>query len=75
MKYLKLNLDDEANSQKVIDLLLMIKGVKSVEIVDDEQTESDLKKAYSKTKEQLKKGDYETLVNDIFDTFLNNKKS
>lgn len=75
MKYLKINLDENANSEKVIDLLLMIKGVKSVEILDDENTESDLKKAFSKTKEQLKKGDYETLVNDIFETFLNNKKS
>lgn len=73
MKYLKINLDENANSEKVIDLLLMIKGVKSVEVLDDENAESDLKKAFSKTKEQLKKGDYETLVNDIFDTFLNKK--
>lgn len=73
MKFLKLNLEDNTNAEKVIDLLLMIKGVKSVEIVDDSETESDLKKAFSKTKEQLQKGDYETLVNDFFETFLNKK--
>ncbi len=74
MKYLKINIEENANSEKIIDLLLMIKGVKSVEIADDSLGESELKKAFSKTKEQLKKGDYETLVNDIFDTFLTNKK-
>ncbi len=73
MKYLKINLEEAANYEKVIDLLLMIKGVKSVEVVDDSLAESDIKKAVSKTKEQLKKGDYETLVNDLFDTFLSKK--
>lgn len=73
MKYLKLNLEETANSEKVIDLLLMIKGVKSVEVMDDSLAESDIKKAVSKTKEQLKKGDYETIVNDLFDTFLSKK--
>ncbi len=74
MKFLKINLEENAGIEKMADLLLMIKGIKSVEIVDDSQTESDLKKAYAKTKDQLKKGDYETLVNDLFDTFLNSKK-
>ena len=73
MKYLKINLEEAANSEKVIDLLLMIKGVKSVEVIDDSFAESDIKKAVSKTKEQLKKGDYESLVNDLFDTFLSKK--
>ncbi len=74
MKHLKINLEESANSEKLIDLLLMIKGIKSVEIVDDSQAENDLKKAISSSKEKLKSGDYESLVNDIFDTFLQNKK-
>lgn len=74
MKYLKINLEESANSEKLMDLLLMIKGVKSVEVLDDENTESDLKKAINSSKEKLKSGDYESLVNDIFDTFLNHKK-
>ena len=73
MKTLKINLEEGANFEKLTELLIQIKGIKSVEIIDDSQTESDLKKAYAKSKEQLKKGDYESLVNDIFDTFLKNK--
>lgn len=75
MKYLKINLEESANSEKLIDLLLMIKGIKSVEIMDDENAESDLKKAINSSKEKLKSGDYESIVNDIFDTFIKNKKS
>lgn len=73
MKSLKINLEDKANVEKLIDLLIQIKGIKSVEIFDEENIESDLKKAVNKSKEQLKSGDYESLVNDLFDTFLNKK--
>ncbi len=73
MKSLKINLEDNANFEKLTELLIQIKGIKSVEIIDDAQSESDLKKAYAKSKEQLKNGEYETLVNDIFDTFLKKK--
>jgi len=52
---------------------LMIKGVKSIEIIDDSASQSDLKKAVDKSKEQLKSGDYESFVNDLFETFLNKK--
>lgn len=67
MKSLKINLEDSADFQKIAELLLHIKGIKSVEIADEENTESDLKKAFNKSKNQLKNGDYETLVNDIFE--------
>ncbi|SFI11643.1 hypothetical protein [Halpernia frigidisoli] len=73
MKSLKINLEDKANAEKLIDLLVQIKGIKSVEIFDEENIESDLRKAVNKSKEQLKNGDYESLVNDVFETFLNKK--
>lgn len=73
MKSLKINLEDKVDAVKLIDLLILIKGVKSVEIFDEENIESDLKKAVNKSKEQLKNGDYESLVNDVFETFLNKK--
>ncbi|KIA88223.1 hypothetical protein [Kaistella jeonii] len=73
MKSLKLNLEENAELGKIAELLIQIKGVKSVEIVDDENTESDLKRAVTKSKEQLKTGDYESFVNDLFETFVNKK--
>ena len=73
MKSLKINLEDKVDAEKLIDLLIQIKGIKSIEIVDEENIESDLKKAVNKSKEQLKNGDYESLVNDVFETFLNKK--
>ncbi|OWK97877.1 hypothetical protein AP75_09110 [Kaistella haifensis DSM 19056] len=73
MKSLKINLDENASFEKLTELLLQIKGIKSVEIIDDENTESDLKKAFTKSKEQLKKGEYESIVNDIFDILITKK--
>ena len=70
MKSLKINLDENASLEKLTELLLQIKGIKSVEIIDDENGESDLKKAFTKSKEQLKKGEYESIVNDIFDILI-----
>jgi len=67
MKYLKINTEDNADLELLQNAVLQLKGVHSVEIIDEENPESELKKAFAKTKEQLKKGDYETLVNDIFD--------
>ena len=73
MKSLKINLDENASLEKLTELFLQIKGIKSVEIIDDENTESDLKKAFTKSKEQLKKGEYESIVNDIFDILITKK--
>lgn len=73
MKTLKINLEDKANAEKLIDLLDQIKGIKSVEIIDEDNVESEMKKAFNKSKEQLKNGDYENIVNDIFDIFVNKK--
>ena len=70
MKTLRIHLDDTAKADKLIELLLQIKGIKSVEIVNEENLENDLKKAVNKSKEQLNKGDYESLINDIFETFV-----
>ncbi|MET3036268.1 hypothetical protein ABXT08_09215 [Chryseobacterium sp. NRRL B-14859] len=70
MKHLKVNIESGANIDVLKNTLLQLKGVASVEIVDEENPESELKKAFAKTKEQLKKGDYETLVNDIFDIII-----
>ena len=73
MKSLKINLEENVNFEKLTEILLMIKGVKSIEIIDDSASQSDLKKAVDKSKEQLKSGDYESFVNDLFETFLNKK--
>ncbi|MBB6370791.1 hypothetical protein [Chryseobacterium shigense] len=72
MKYLKINTEETTDSETLKNAILQMKGVVSVEIIDDENPESELKKAFAKTKEQLKKGDYETLVNDIFDILTKN---
>ncbi|WP_294232626.1 hypothetical protein [uncultured Chryseobacterium sp.] len=67
MKYLKIKTVQDADMEALKNAILQMKGVDSVETIDDENPESELKKAFAKTKEQFKKGDYETLVNDIFD--------
>ena len=72
MKYLKINLEENIDIDALKNAVLQLKGVSSVEIIDDENPESELKRAFAKTKEQLKTGDYETLVNDIFDILTKN---
>lgn len=70
MKSLKINIEENTDVEKLKELLLQVKGINNIEIIDDENPESEIKKAFAKTKEQLKKGDYETLVNDIFDILI-----
>lgn len=70
MKSLKITIEENTDVEKLKELLLQVKGINDIEIIDDENSESELKKAFAKTKEQLKKGDYETLVNDIFDILI-----
>ncbi|PKF74079.1 hypothetical protein [Chryseobacterium sp. PMSZPI] len=70
MKSLKISIEENTDVEKLKEILLQIKGIASVDIIDEENPESELKKAFAKTKEQLKKGDYETLVNDIFDIII-----
>ncbi|AZB30497.1 hypothetical protein D3C87_2073160 [compost metagenome] len=70
MKSLKITIEENTDVEKLKELLLQVKGINDIEIIDDENPESELKKAFAKTKEQLKKGDYETLVNDIFDILI-----
>lgn len=72
MKYLKINIEENTDAEKLEELLLQVKGIDSIEIIDDENPESELKKAFNKTKEQFKKGDYETVVNDIFEILTKN---
>ncbi len=67
MKYIKVNVEKNADAEVLKNVILQLKGIDSAVIIDDENPESELKKAFAKTKEQFKKGDYETLVNDIFD--------
>lgn len=73
MKHLKINFDDNADALKIVELLSLIHGIKSVEIVNENATESELKRALNKSKDQLKSGDFEGIVNDVFDIFLNTK--
>ncbi|MFL9833556.1 hypothetical protein [Chryseobacterium terrae] len=70
MKSLKITIEQNTDVEKLKELLLQVKGINDIEIINDENPESELKKAFAKTKEQLKKGDYETLVNDIFDILI-----
>lgn len=72
MKYLKINTEENIDTELLKNVILQLKGVASVEVIDEENPESELKKAFAKTKEQLKTGDYETLVNDIFDILTKN---
>lgn len=72
MKYIKINTEETADLEALKNAVLQMKGVDSVEIIDDENPERELKKAFNKTKEQFKKGDYETVVNDIFDILTKN---
>jgi cell division protein FtsX len=58
MKYLKINTEKTADLEALQIAILQMKGVDSVEIIDEENPESELKKAFNKTKEQFKKGDY-----------------
>ena len=55
MKYLKINIEENADIEALKNAVLQLKGVASTEIVDDENPESELKKAFAKTKEQLKR--------------------
>ncbi len=72
MKYLKINTEENTDTELLKNVILQLKGVASVEVIDEENPESELKKAFAKTKEQLKTGDYETLVNDIFSILTKN---
>lgn len=73
MKYLKIIPEDKADTEILKAVLTQIKGVKSVELIDESNPDSELKKAFNKSKEQLKKGEYESIVNDIFDILINPK--
>jgi len=70
MKSLKITIEENTDVEKLKELLLQVKVITDIEIIDDENPESELKKAFAKTKEQLKKGDYETLVKNIFDILI-----
>lgn len=42
MKSLKIHLNENADTNQMLELLLLIKGIKSVEIVNEENLEIDL---------------------------------
>lgn len=73
MKYLKVELTDGADAKQIQQLISLVSGVKSAELIDELQTESELKKAFQKGREQLKNGEYESIVNDIFDILTSPK--
>ncbi len=74
MKYLKVTLDQQQDPATIQQLMQLIKGVANVEIINEEHPESELKKAFNKSREQLKKGEYETIVSDIFDILISPKQ-
>ncbi|MBW8359769.1 MAG: hypothetical protein K0M63_08235 [Weeksellaceae bacterium] len=73
MKYIKVLLEENVEAENLQEVLANIKGIRTTEIVDEENPESELKKAFNKSKEQLKKGEYENIVNDIFDILVHPK--
>ena len=73
MKYIKIIPDENADLESLNAVLSQLKGIKSTEIIDESNPESELKRAFTKSKEQLKKGEYESIVNDIFDILINPK--
>ncbi len=73
MEFLKIKLEEGANAEKIMDLLLQIKGIKAIEIETENPSENDIRKVVDKSKNQLKSGEYEAFVNDLFDAFLNKK--
>ena len=50
MKYLKINTENNADLELLQNAVLQLKGVQSVEIIDEENPESELKKAFAKTR-------------------------
>ena len=54
MKSLKINLEDNCDKEKLIELLILIKGIKSIEIISENEESTDLRKIIDKSKEQLK---------------------
>lgn len=74
MKYLKVVLDSETEPAKLQEMISLLKGVLQVEIIDEEHPENELKKAFNRSREQLKKGEYETIVSDIFDILISPKQ-
>lgn len=73
MKYIKIIPEENADLETLNVVLSQLKGIKSTEIIDESNPESELKRAFTKSKEQLKKGEYESIVNDIFDILINPK--
>lgn len=73
MKYIKIIPEDHTDLEVLKNTLNQIKGIHKVELIDEENPESELKKAFHKSKEQLKKGEYESIVNDIFDLLIQPK--
>lgn len=73
MKYIKVLLEENVEAENLQEVLANIKGIRTTEIVDEENPESELKKAFNKSKEQLQKGEYENIVNDIFDILVHPK--
>ncbi len=73
MKYIKIIPEDHTDLEVLKNTLNQIKGIQKVELIDEENPESELKKAFHKSKEQLKKGEYESIVNDIFDLLIQPK--
>ncbi len=50
MKYLKINIEENADPEVLKNIVLQLKGVASAEIVDDENPQSELKKLLPKQK-------------------------
>ncbi|MFC0427043.1 hypothetical protein [Chryseobacterium scophthalmum] len=50
MKSLKITIEENTDVEKLKELLLQVKGINDIEIIDDENPESELKKAFAKLK-------------------------
>lgn len=74
MKHIKINLEEGANLEKISDILLQIKGIKSVEIVQNQMIESAPAKTETKVAEHKTSNDLENIIGTVLDIFLTPKK-
>lgn len=72
MTRLQINLQDDAETVKIIELLSVIKGIKSVEIINEHAAKASQENP-EKSKSQLENSNIESIVSEVLDIFLSPK--
>lgn len=82
MMEIKISLDEYADVPFIKKLLSQIKGVKNVEITEDDKTYSweeiensdEFKQLIEQSRNQIKNGEYEEFSDELIDSIFNTKK-